>query len=88
MSRLLHLVINHSVVDHVGADIVAAHLRSVLLHIMESKIIYLLHYIVVSEFSLLPGAQSTGLRNPSGIRTPTKYIEIIQIRYQLRQSIA
>ena len=87
MSRLLHLVIDHSVVDHVGADIVAAHLRSVLLHIMESKIIYL-HYIVVSEFSLLPGAQSTGLRNPSGIRTPTKYIEIIQIRYQLRQSIA
>ena len=87
MSRLLHLVIDHSVVDHVGADIVAAHLRSVLLHIMESKIIYL-HYIVVSKSSILPGAQSTGLRNPSGIRTPTKYIEIIQIRYQLRQSIA
>ena len=41
MSRLLHLVINHSVVDHIGADIVAAHLRSVLLHKMENKIIYL-----------------------------------------------
>ena len=44
MPLQLHLVIDLGVVDHVGADIVAAHLRSVLLHTikqMESEIIYL-----------------------------------------------
>ena len=75
MSVQLHLIIDLGVVDHVGADIVAAHLRSVLLHTikqMESEIIYK----VVTEilFLYLPGAQSTGLRNPVGIRTPAKFI--------------
>ena len=32
MPLQLHLVIDLGVVDHVSADIVAAHLRSVLLH--------------------------------------------------------
>ena len=43
MPLQLHLIIDLGVVDHVGADIVAAHLRSVLLHTikqMESEIIY------------------------------------------------
>ena len=43
MPLQLYLIIDLGVVDHVGADIVAAHLRSVLLHTikqMESEIIY------------------------------------------------
>ena len=55
MPLQLHLIIDLGVVDHVGADIVAAHLRSVLLHTikqMESEIIYLC-YIVVFEFLFL-----------------------------------
>ena len=51
MPLQLHLIIDLGVVDHVGADIVAAHLRSVLLHTikqMESKIIYLQSWNVYS----------------------------------------
>ena len=50
MPLQLYLIIDLGVVDHVGADIVAAHLRSVLLHTI--KQVYLIPK-VVSESLLL-----------------------------------